>query len=172
MSESASLTALWRFVWDSAKSNPSTLLALISAITALTVAIVTPLVSFYTTARQIRATIVSANRQVWINALRDDLAELFGLLTGQFSLKSVTQIKDETERKYRVAFLSYRIVLRLNPDEPHSQTLKGSIEKLHLLYADSGHADNDNLFSAALACAVSTSQKILKTEWKRVKKGH
>jgi hypothetical protein len=90
----ASATALWRLAWDSASSNPATFVALISAmaavasaITALTATLVTPMVSFWIARRQIRATLVSANRQAWINALRDDLSELFETLTALFLLR-------------------------------------------------------------------------------------
>jgi hypothetical protein len=171
MSDPGSVTALWSFVWDCAKSNPATLLALISAITALTVAVVTPVVSFLITGRQIRATIVSANRQVWINALRDDLSELFEILTRQFALKSETDTEEETKTKSRVVFLIYRIELRLNPFEKSSQTLRDLVHQLQGLTYPSISADSIETFQALMASAVSTSQEILKTEWKRVKKG-
>ena len=167
----ASVTALWRFVWDSARSNPATFLALISALTALAATVVGPLVSFYTTRLQIRATLVSANRQAWINALRDDLSELFAILTQGFALGT-----QETERRTRVALLTSRIQLRLNPVEKPSKTLLDLIQKLQALTVqalDDGsvNADNERNFLALMNSAVSTSQEILKAEWKRVKKG-
>lgn len=170
--DTAAVTALWRLVWDSAKSNPATLLALISALTALATTIVTPLLSFYTMRRQIRATLVSANRQAWINALRDDLSEIFELLTRHFALRSKAQAGEQTEKRARVVFLGYRIQLRLNPLEENSKKLGALIFRLQAL-DDGGErsVEKDDQFRVAMAAAVSTSQEILKTEWKRVKKG-
>jgi hypothetical protein len=72
--------------------------AVISAIVALTATILTPLASFWITRQQIRATLVSANRQAWINALRDDLSELFEDLKWLFDSRRGTTVGDRSHK--------------------------------------------------------------------------
>jgi ABC-type transport system involved in cytochrome bd biosynthesis fused ATPase/permease subunit len=57
----------------------------ISAITALVAVIVSPIISIYIAKRQVHASVVSANRQKWIDSLRDQLADL---ITGVHVLRS------------------------------------------------------------------------------------
>lgn len=54
--------------------------AVVSAITALVAVIVGPLASIFVAKNQINASVVSSNRQVWINRLRDELATLVGIV--------------------------------------------------------------------------------------------
>ena len=49
----------------------------VSSLTALVAVIVAPLIQLRIAKRQIRSTTISANRQVWINTLRDNLATLW-----------------------------------------------------------------------------------------------
>jgi hypothetical protein len=51
--------------------------ALISSLTALAAVVFAPIVSIYVAKRQIRASVVSVNRQAWINRLRDELVFSF-----------------------------------------------------------------------------------------------
>lgn len=54
--------------------------AVVSAITAIVAVIVGPLVSIFVAKNQINASVVSTNRQTWINRLRDELATLVGIV--------------------------------------------------------------------------------------------
>ena len=54
--------------------------AVVSAITALVAIIIGPLVSICIAKNQINASVISTNRQVWINRLRDELATLVGMV--------------------------------------------------------------------------------------------
>ena len=58
----------------------SALLSLISACTALVASIAGPFVTLIVAKRNFNATVLSANRQKWIESLRDMLAELISLL--------------------------------------------------------------------------------------------
>src|SRR5277367_5082703 len=49
---------------------------IISSLTALVAVIVGPLIQLRVAKRQIRSTTISANRQAWINTLRDNLATI------------------------------------------------------------------------------------------------
>jgi hypothetical protein len=80
-------------ILDTAKSNPATLsslAAVASAVFALLGVIVTSFISWSVSRRQIRASLISANRQAWINALRDDLSELWELLDWLYRLRPGT----------------------------------------------------------------------------------
>jgi hypothetical protein len=151
--------------------------AILSALAAVAALIISPLITFWTTRSQIRANLVSANRQAWINALRDDLSELFELVTWLFLLRPGTHSGEEgykyvAERRSRIRLLKNRVRLRLNPTEDTSAALLSSIEKLHSLAHGGATGDDREVeFNDQMETAVANAQEILKSEWKRVKKG-
>lgn len=53
--------------------------AIISAVTALFAVLLGPLVSIWAAQRQSRVAVLSANRQAWINALRDLISEYISI---------------------------------------------------------------------------------------------
>jgi hypothetical protein len=58
-------------------------ISLVSACTALVASIVGPMVTLSVAKRQINASVLSANRQRWIESLRDLVAELISLMDRQ-----------------------------------------------------------------------------------------
>ena len=64
------------------------LIGVISACTALVASIVGPIVTLSVARRQFNATVLSANRQRWIETLRDMLAELISLLVAALVVKA------------------------------------------------------------------------------------
>ena len=161
-----------------ASGNPAAfaaLAAIASAMTAMAAVIISPLITYSTVRKQIRANLVSGNRQAWINALRDELAEAFELLTWQFLLRPGTHSGEEgykyvSERRARIRLLIYRIRLRLNAQEQESHALLDLLGKLEsLALTSNGHGGPE--FEEKMEEAVATAQKILKLEWNRVKKG-
>jgi len=152
--------------------------AIVSALAAVAAAISSPLISFLTARAQIRASLISANRQAWINALRDDLSELFELLTWLFLLRPGTHSGEEgyryvAERRSRIRLLKNRVRLRLNPTEEANKELLSTIDALHG-WAHAGSnatGDQEEQFTASMEAAVAGAQAILKSEWDRVKKG-
>jgi hypothetical protein len=152
-------------------SNPITLTAIA---TALAATLISPFVSVYVARRQIRAALVSANRQAWINALRDDLSELFDVLEGLFVLRPGTlsaeeEIKYWMEKNSRTRLLTNRIRLRLNPEEKPSNMLLALIGQLRAISFQQAGARDE--FEQVMESAVSRTQEILKAEWRRVKAG-
>ena len=90
--------------------------AIAAILTALAAVIVAPVVSFFTTRRQIRANVVSVNRQAWIDKLRDELAELFELLPWQLlqrlgTLSGEEGYKYEAEKRSRIRLLMNKVRL-------------------------------------------------------------
>jgi hypothetical protein len=149
--------------------------ASMSALVALVVATTTPFVSFAIAKRQIRATVVSTNRQAWINALRDDLAEFLELAIAHFYLREGTLSGEEGfkygyEQRTRLRRLENRIRLRLNPDEAPNQellSLLGHVRNLSVVK----NRDAGQDFEQAMELAIVKAQGILRAEWLRVKSG-
>jgi len=156
-------------------------LSLISACTALVASIAGPIVTLIVAKRQFNATVLSANRQKWIESLRDLVAELVSLLVaaavaranwkeswnkGQGLLASSPAWLEKLERLIRV---QWKIRLLLNPNEPDhqglDQAIDGALQRLQLESA------NDTEIEADLARITSQAQNILKREWVRVKRG-
>jgi hypothetical protein len=121
-------SGLWPSIRDFVSANLTTLPVLASIASAI-VALLAAFVSIYVAGRQIRAAVVSANRQAWINALRDDLSELFEILAWMFHLRrqgTFTEgegIKFLHEKSARARMLTVRIRLRLNPEETPNKAL-------------------------------------------------
>lgn len=119
-------------------------------------------------ARQSRATVVSASRQRWIDALREDIAEFLSVeaafrslrSSGGFHVSGQDAIKAEAralQQKRRL--VRKRVELRLNPTEEDHESLLRSMDE----YTHSGedHKEED--------VPVKTKE-ILKLEWERVKR--
>jgi hypothetical protein len=171
----ASASGLWPSIRDFVSANLTTLPVLASIASAI-VAVLAAFVSIYVARRQIRAAVVSANRQAWINALRDDLSELFETLTWMFLLRrqgTFTEgegVKVLPEKSARARMLTIRVQLRLNPEETPNQALLGLIGRLiHMTMNAEGENRED--MEQVMQNAIAKSQEILKTEWKRVKSG-
>lgn len=138
----------------------------LTAAAALAGAIVGPVVAFVIGKRQIRASIVSASRQVWINNLRNDVTELM-LLRIEFSALFLPAADGEniicTDQGKadslvdRIRFLLFKIELSLNPEEALHQKL---VELL-------GKAPAPPLNKDLNAEILRTTQNILRAEWKR-----
>ena len=150
------------------------LTAITAILTALAAVIIAPFVHYLTTKLQIRANLVSANRQAWIDKLRDEVAELLELLTWQSlqrpgTLSGEEGYKYEAEKRSRIRFIMNKVRLRLNPLEADSQAF---VELLNQLWqaAKAGSRGEESNFEELMQKAVAQCQSILKTEWTRVKK--
>ena len=145
-------------------------LAILSAATALFAVILGPLVSLWAAQRQSRVAVLSANRQAWINTLRDLLAECM-------AISSFIHIADWSERKQsefdekmeRFALVVSKIRLMLNPNEQDHQRMNEMLGEL--LKSMRSLQEKDAVKGAQLMKDfVPLSQTILKREWERVKR--
>jgi hypothetical protein len=68
-------------------------LSFISACTALAASIIGPIVTLRVARRQFNATVLSTNRQKWIETLRDMVAELMSLLVFSLTVRSAWKSK-------------------------------------------------------------------------------
>ena len=121
---------------------------------------------------------VSEFRQQWIDALRDDISELISLVC--YLAHEYEQLQKSADKSHLPIILDRikpqmmtihkthaRIEMRLNPDE-HGDLLDtlGDFVKLPEFSAKSTEGQ-----TVALRKVINETQKVLKTEWRVVKKG-
>ena len=159
----------------------ATHISLISAFTALAASVLGPVVTLSVARRQFCASVLSTNRQKWIESVREGLAELVSLLAAAVVVRkrwhghwdrgfgptaSDPALVEKIERVVRV---QSRIRLLLNPLEPDHQELVRAIETAILRLQSDDAPDEDTEADARAITALA--QPILKREWMRVKLG-
>jgi len=153
--------------------------ALVSATTALVSAIVGPFVSFFIARRQIRATVISNNRERWIESLRDSVAEYVGLLlTAAMVKQAITEptwdaLRDDHDLRQiveRIVIVKNRILLITNPNDAQYAKLCGLIQQTYEALAAERTPTVDDLRSRAEAITVA-GREVLRLDWARVKRG-
>jgi len=153
------------------------LTSIISSLTALVAVIIGPIVQLYVAKRQIRSTTISANRQAWINSLRDNVSAVWACGSDVRTLRSAvtsdpvatTKIQEEIRQ---AKILINRIRLSINPEETDHQELVRLLEHLwavadSVVPKDPKHEEWQKVQRDLMA----VSRRILKDEWKRVKRG-
>lgn len=137
-------------------------------------ALVGALVAYLVARQQFKATVLSKNRQEWINKLRDFLAEYEAILYNvyaDFNLGGVLRSKDEGLSDLRRANLILsQVKLMINPKEDDHVALVALMHELHNA-ATYNQDQKSKEFAKFDEEYVTLSQSILKREWERVKKG-
>lgn len=156
-------------------------ISLISACTALVASIVAPFVTLSVAKRQFNATVLSANRQKWIESLRDLLAELISLFVaalvvkidwkdkwdkGMGPLKADPNLLPKLER---IVLVQWKIRLLINPAEADHEKLYRAITSAFKRLQAEDVLDADT--EADIEKIATLAQAILKREWVRVKQG-
>lgn len=156
-------------------------ISLVSACTALVASIVAPFVTLAVAKRQFAASVLSANRQRWIESLRDTLAELVSLLVAALVVKANWKDKwdkglpaiaadpKRMEKLQRIVNVQWKVRLLLNPSEPDHQELYRAIEAAFEIVR--GEETNEAATNAHIETITRLGQAILKREWQRVKSG-
>ena len=159
----------------------ATTISVISAVTALVASVLGPMVSLAVAKRQFNASVLSTNRQRWLETLRDTLAELASQIVGVVITKTARkgQWQDGFDaaacdpailhRVERIVFLQWRIRLLTNPANPDHLELCEVIESTLQGLKQAGL--DEPATRAAVERITALSQAILKREWERVKKG-
>jgi hypothetical protein len=150
----------------------------VTACSALVSATVGPLVSIVVASKQIRASLVSTNRQRWIEALRDSIAEYVALAVSAAMLREVLRkdafqaIRDDPQLAQlaeRLALARNRTLLMLNPAKAVHHELSRAIEEAGRLLLESEATlgqMNDHV-----EVITRTGRAVLQVEWTRVKRG-
>jgi hypothetical protein len=125
--------------------------------------------------KQIRASVLSTNRQQWINALRDAIADCqtkaqIAVTEALLASASGADDKGHYEALKTMYFLVKKMALFLNPYEEDHVQLLSLLKELESFCV---HGDpNDEVRHKELQHSITlTAQKILKREWERVKQG-
>jgi hypothetical protein len=157
------------------------LIGLVSACTALVASIIGPIVTLTVAKRQFNANVLSANRQKWIESLRDTLAELISMLVTATVVKAKWKDQWENghgplladpallEKLQRIVLAQSKIRLLLNPTEADHQHLGQAIETA--LKRLQSEASMETEIQADIDLITKLAQSILKREWQRVKQG-
>jgi hypothetical protein len=149
--------------------------AVISACVALVSAIIGPLVSLKIARKQINASILSGNRQEWINTLRNEVSGFVSVISLLGALRSggykgVTS--DEANKFGREAMeRKSKIELLLNPSESLHNELIAAIENALSIAIHAEIEPNAVEQRRYIDQILNKSKTILKQEWVRVKKG-
>jgi hypothetical protein len=163
------------------KAMDPLLISLVSACTALVASVAGPLVTLTVARRQFNANVLSANRQKWIEALRDLLAELVSLLVAALVMRSKWKEKwdhgrgptaadpEMLAKLERIVLVQWKIRLLINPTEPDHQELHRTIDlafkRIQLEDSPDSETEGD------IENITRLAQAILKREWQRVKQG-
>lgn len=112
-------------------------------------------------------------RQAWIDGLRNDVAEMAGMVSAISDFKSEHEERNTDSTEFflerleefsKLDGLVYRIRLRLNPQE--HKKLYALLEFFH-----DGNTAEGEAINAAMSEFVDEIQIVLKAEWSRVKSG-
>jgi len=144
---------------------------LISALTALAAVLISPVISVYVTNRQIRASIVSANRQKWIDGLRDQLADLIAdiRVIGLHRKIDLLENEEYDTRLQRLLLAEIKVNLLLNPNEADHKALTRTIREVIEKIFSGDEIAKRRATNELLPEIVHQTQAILKREWERVK---
>jgi hypothetical protein len=120
-------------------------------------------------------------RQSWIDAVRNDLAEFISTVDALASFLRIKAGRNATpaevvgflQERYadvqRMGVSYHRIMLRLNPDE-HA-ALIARLQELIAVMSSHAQAIDEPHVEGLIRAVVAESQRVLKFEWKRVKRG-
>jgi hypothetical protein len=151
----------------------------ITATTALIAGIASPIVSISIARRQFKVSIISANRERWIEALRESIAEYISLATSVALIRrgasdDITEIiqSDPEARKAaeRLVLVKNKILLMTNPTKSYHRELCQSIEGVHKSLL-SKHTTTLQKWLSQLDAVATAGHGVLKSEWERVKRG-
>ena len=157
------------------------LISFISACTALVASIAGPFVTLFVARRQFNANVLSANRQKWIETLRDAIAEFISLLVaamvvkanwkedwqaGRALLAANPALLQEVER---MVLSQCKIRLLINPTEADHIKLYQLIDAAQRRIRSEASVDTET--EKDIEDISRLAQVILKREWQRVKRG-
>jgi hypothetical protein len=151
----------------------------ITATSALVSGVAAPFVSLRVARRQIKATVISNNRERWTEALRDAIAEYIGLVASAAVIKrgsggdigeTVRADGEFLRAAERMILVKSKILLMTNPDESRHGELCRSIEAVHTALM-SNQPMTLQQWRPLLEAITLAGRAVLKAEWVRVKRG-
>jgi hypothetical protein len=154
------------------------IVTLVSASTALVSAVVGPAVSFMVSTRQIRANVISNNRERWLEELRDSIAEYVGLLlTAGMIRQSMSQTHERVQDDHdlrkiveRIVLNKNKVMLMIDPEQNRDCELCVIVERAYQGLTRDVPEPVSVLRSDAEAI-TRAGREVLRAEWARVKRG-
>ncbi len=149
------------------------LAAVISALVALVSAIIGPFVSWNIAKKQITTTLRSTSRRDWIDTLREEVAEIAGLVQ-EAGIKRVGRNltdSDIDEFARRISRKLTKIELLLNPNEDLHNRLVYLLREVLAEVWKPGKTPDAEKTRELHDSILKVSKEILKAEWDRVKVG-
>jgi hypothetical protein len=145
--------------------------ALISAVTALCAVLLGPLVSLWSEKNRMRVAVLSANRQSWINELRNLIAEFMSLVGYLNATRDSDEPRSERNTKMeRLLLVHSKIGLLINPKEEDHKSLMVELQKIVNASITSKDESTTATVKTGLAQLHRIAQTVLKREWERVKR--
>lgn len=154
-------------------------ITLITATTALIAGIAGPFVSLLVARRQIRASVISNNRELWIVALRDALAEYLALVMATVLITHketedldavVLRDADLRHALERALVVRGKILLMIDPNGSSEGALHHSIEAVHGALANREVLRLQD-WRDRIEAILGAGRELLQGEWERVKRG-
>lgn len=155
------------------------LAAAVSAGAALFGVTIGSVCSYFISRQQIKATVLSGNRQQWINALRDCISNFqtkarIAIVEADLANHSHTSASanadNQDEAMKTMRLLANKIALLINPKEKDHSELISIMKDLedHCIDGDPGDRKKEEMLQDSI---TTIGQRILKREWIRVKQG-
>ena len=153
-------------------------ISFVTACSALVSAAAGPLASVVVASRQARVSLISGNRERWIEALRDSIADYVAIALSAATLQEATQeapvaaVRDDPQLWHvveAVARARTRVLLMLNPSEAGHLELSAAIDRSYRILAHGG-AGLERI-APVLDALTDAGRSVLKAEWSRVKRG-
>lgn len=150
----------------------------VTACSALVSAAAGPLVSVVVASRQIRASLVSNNRERWNDALRDSVAEYASLALSAAILQEALRMDpvdairgnpDLARLVERLVLAKGRMLLMVNPEKDDHQRLCVAVEEAYRLLLE-GRGSVEAM-GGCVEAITNAGRDVLRTEWARVKRG-
>lgn len=144
----------------------------ISALTALGAVILSPLIAYLSVYYQIKKSVLSTNRQKWIDNLRSAVSEYCGLMNSLNQARSLNhQTYDDIYPKFQKSFeLESKIMLLLNPNEEKHKKITDLTTQGRLSVFGTNDKYRPEIWNEVWFELIRVSSSILKEEWSRVKK--
>ena len=143
----------------------------ISALTALGAVVLSPLVAYFSVYHQVRASVLSTNRQKWIDDLRNAVSEYCGLMNSLNQARSLGhQTYDDIYPKLQKSFeLESKVLLLLNPNEDKHKKISDLTTKGRVSVFGTDDLYHPEVWNEIWYEIIRTSSAIFKEEWQRVK---
>jgi hypothetical protein len=146
----------------------------ISVSTAFAAVVISPLTSYLVARIQFRASVLSANRQQWVNTLREQIAafvsEAHAIMFEAAHQCETDDYAAQRRRYVNLNLLETKINLLINHQEEDHRQLVSTLASISSALVKSHGRDQEGVMGV-IAGITPLSQRILKREWVRIRSG-